>query len=284
LKRQHRRLPRWRSRIVGAREFYKKNEYYSPSSFFFTWLACSDAEKPNCDDARHRRDRAPRLMRQLVLPLAPPPLPTLENFVPGRNTELLSVLSALVAGDRSERIVYLWGGRGCGKTHLLRALFSALEACNVSVAMLSGAGSQPEPHGNGAVLADDVEQLDDKGQEQLFSLYNTQRDGDGLLVAAGAVPCSRLSLRDDLATRLGWGLVYEVHPLSDEEKMDAMTEHARSRGFNLGREVMEYLLRRQARDLPGLLGLLDALDRFSLENKRAVTVPLVRELLSGSSE
>ena len=81
-------------------------------------------------------------------------------------------------------------------------------------------------------------------------------------------------------TRLGWGLAYEVHGLSDDEKMAAMTEHARARGFNLGREVIEYLFRRQARDLPALLGLLEALDRYSLENKRAITIPLVRELLS----
>ncbi|HUU71329.1 MAG TPA: DnaA regulatory inactivator Hda [Burkholderiales bacterium] len=222
-------------------------------------------------------------MRQLALPLAPPPSPTLENFVPGRNAELLGVLSALAAGDLTERFVYLWGGHGCGKTHLLRATCSALSGRDVPAKMLTGPDAQTDSHSE-AVLADDVEQLTDQGQEQLFNIYNVQRDGDGVLVAAGAVPCARLPLRDDLTTRLGWGLVYEVHSLSDEEKMSAMTRHAHERGFDLGRDVMEYLLRRQARDLPGLLGLLDALDRYSLENKRAVTIPLVRELLSVSGE
>ena len=100
--------------------------------------------------------------------------------------------------------------------------------------------------------------------------------------STGAVPSARLPLREDLKTRLGWGLVYEVHGLSDEEKMAAMTEHAHARGINLGREVIEYLFRRQARDLPALLALLEALDLYSLENKRAITIPLVRELLSDS--
>ncbi len=219
-------------------------------------------------------------MRQLALSLAPQPLPTLGNFVPGRNAELLALLSALVAGDRSERMVYIWGGHGCGKTHLLRAMCAAFCSHDVPVAMLAGDMELPDMALPEVTLADDVEQLDEQGQERLFAIYNAQRDSGGVLIAAGAVPSARLPLREDLKTRLGWGLAYEVHSLSDEEKMAAMTEHARERGFNLGREVIEYLFRRQARDLPALLALLDALDRYSLENKRAITIPLVRELLS----
>ena len=219
-------------------------------------------------------------MRQLALPLAPPPLPTLENFVRGSNAELLAALTALCRGAAGERFVYLWGGHGCGKTHLLRALLSAFSERGEAAVMLTGPGAQRYAGPMGAVLVDDVDKFNDEGQEQLFSTYNTQREHGGVLVAAGAVPSARLPLRDDLATRLGWGLVYEVRGLSDEEKMDAMTEHARARGFTLDRDVLDYLLRRQARDLPTLLGLLDALDRYSMENKRAITIPLVRELLA----
>ncbi len=221
-------------------------------------------------------------MRQLALSLAPRPLPRLGNFVPGRNAELLAMLSALAAGDRSERMVYIWGGHGCGKTHLLRAMCAAFSSRGVPVAMLSGVEEVPDFRPAEVVLADDVDQLSDEGQARLFNIYNAQRDGSGVLIAAGAVPSARLPLREDLKTRLGWGLVYEVHGLSDEEKMAAMTEHAHARGINLGREVIEYLFRRQARDLPALLALLEALDLYSLENKRAITIPLVRELLSDS--
>ena len=220
-------------------------------------------------------------MRQLALPLAPPPLPTLENFVGGRNAELVSVLAALAHGDQSERFIYIWGAHGCGKTHLLKAMSSAFGSRQVAAVML--AGSEPELNfpAPEVVLADDVDQLTDLGQQRLFNIYNAQRDDGGALIAAGAVPPARLALRSDLLTRLGWGLVYQVHNLSDDDKMAAMTEHARARGFSLSRDVIDYLLKRQARDLPGLLGMLDALDRYSLENKRAVTIPLVRELLSG---
>jgi DnaA family protein len=222
-------------------------------------------------------------MRQLALSLAPPPEPGLGNFIPGRNTELLALLSSLARGDESERFIYVWGASGCGKTHLLRALYSAFGGRDVAAAVFRGDESlldRPPCH---VVLVDDVEQLKAEAQEKLFNIYNTQRDGGGILIAAGAMPASRLPLREDLVTRLGWGLVYQVHTLTDDEKKTAMTAHAHARGFSLSVEVIDYLLTRQSRDLPGLLSLLDALDRYSLENKRAITIPLVRELLSGDS-
>ena len=222
------------------------------------------------------------MMRQTALSLAPPPLPTLENFVRGRNAELLSVLAALAGGEYSERFVYIWGVPGCGKTHLLRAMYAELTRRNVAARMLTDTETPADSTSCEVVLADDVGKWTIHAQERLFNIYNAQRDDGGVLIAAGSVPPSRLELRHDLVTRLGWGLVYQVHTLSDEEKMAAMTEHAHLRGFKLNREVIEYLLRRQARDLSGLLGILDALDRYSLENKRPVTIPLVRELLSES--
>jgi DnaA family protein len=221
-------------------------------------------------------------MRQMVLSLAPPSSPRLENFVPGRNAELLSVLAALVGGERSERFVYMWGMPGSGKTHLLTALHSALLQQGVAAATVTAPGEASPLVPVDAVLADDVDRWSVQGQARLFNTYNAQRDCGGVLVAAGAVPPARLQLRHDVVTRLGWGLVYQVHTLSDEEKMAAMTEHARSRGFDLSQDVISYLLKRQARDLPGLLAILDALDCYSLENKRAITIPLVRELLAES--
>ena len=98
-----------------------------------------------------------------------------------------------------------------------------------------------------------------------------------------AVRESELELREDLVTRLAWGLVYQLHALTDEEKARALAERATSRGFRLRREVADFLLTRARRDLPSLLAMLDALDRYSLETKRPITVPLARELLSAAA-
>jgi DnaA family protein len=89
-----------------------------------------------------------------------------------------------------------------------------------------------------------------------------------------------LKLRADLLTRLGWGLVLQVRALNDEEKIHALTQRARARGFALPPEVCAYLLVHAPRDMESLFAALAALDRYSLETRRAITIRLLRELLA----
>ncbi|HET9664387.1 MAG TPA: hypothetical protein VFP00_09160 [Burkholderiales bacterium] len=100
---------------------------------------------------------------------------------------------------------------------------------------------------------------------------------------SGNVPPAKLLLRQDLITRLAWGLVYEVHPLADDEKAQALRRRAAERGFLLADEVCAYLMTRASREMSVLLGILDALDRYSLQTKRPVTVALARELLQANA-
>ena len=103
-------------------------------------------------------------MRQLALPLAPPPQPTLGNFVPGRNSEVLALWSSLAGGDESERFIYIWGSPGSGKTHLLRAMYSELCGRDVAAAMFRSDDSSWDRPPDHVVLVDDVEQLDAEAQ------------------------------------------------------------------------------------------------------------------------
>jgi DnaA family protein len=194
--------------------------------------------------------------RQLALPLSAPPAPTLENFVPGSNGELLERLRELAAGRCCEAVVYLWGAPGSGRSHLLAA------------------SARP-----GVTVADDVEALDEAGQQTLFNAINGAREDGGTVLAAGAEPPAQLALREDLRSRLGWGLVYEVKPLSDAEKAVFLHAEAARRGLRLSDEVVWYLLTHVRRDMPSLRALLEQLDRASLEQHRPVTLPLVREAL-----
>ena len=115
----------------------------------------------------------------------------------------------------------------------------------------------------------------------IFTLYNRLKDRGGHLLAASRTPLVALPLREDLRTRLGWGLVYEVLPLSDDDKPEAMAAFARQRGFVLSPDVIDYLLRHGRRDMPSLLATLAALDRASLSAKRPITVPLLKTWLNG---
>ena len=214
-------------------------------------------------------------MTQLLLDIAPEWVPTLDNFVPGRNVELLSALRHALAGDASERCFYLWGEPGCGKSHLLQAAVRQARAAGQSAICLCRA----VPQETTVAAVDDVEALDEAAQVELFALYNRQRENGGMLLVSGTQAPAHLPLRDDLRTRLGWGLVYQVHALNDEEKQRALEQHAQARGFTLPPEVSHYLLRHGRRDLPSLLAMLDALDAQCLRLKRSPTVPLLKEVM-----
>jgi len=214
-------------------------------------------------------------MSQLLLDISPKHICTLDNFVAGKNIELFSALRHALAGSSRERIFYIWGERGSGKSHLLNACIHVAKQEKLNAVYAQSA----VPASADIVAIDDVEALGDAAQVALFNLYNQMRDTGGMLLVSGTASPLHLKLRDDLRTRLGWGLVYQLHGLSDEEKSQAMAQHAQTKGYSLPPEVMQYLLRHGRRDLPSLLVVLDALDAHSLRLHRAPSVPLLKEVM-----
>lgn len=214
-------------------------------------------------------------MTQMLLGISPDWIPTLDNFVAGHNAELLTVLNHALSNTQAERSIYIWGEAGSGKSHLLQA--SVNKAVTLGLSAVYARGSVPEVAQ--VVVLDDVELLDDAAQIALFELYNRLRESGGMLLVSGSAAPTHLKLRDDLRTRLGWGLIYQVQALSDEEKALALQQHAQARGFVLSPEVTQYLLRHGRRDLPALLGVLDALDEHCLRLQRVASVPLLKEVM-----
>lgn len=210
---------------------------------------------------------------QLTLDLLRPLQPTLDNYVAGRNAEALDALRRVARGAAPDRIIYLWGEPGCGRTHLLRALARA-----TTTALWSAAST---PDATGLSLVDDVDELDAAGQIALFNRLNAVRaSATAACVIAGPAAPAGLRLREDLRTRLAWGLVYQVQALSDEEKAQALAAHAASRGVQIAADVIPYLLTHLPRDMRTLVAALDALDAYALAVKRPLTVQLVREWLA----
>lgn len=223
--------------------------------------------------------------RQLTLDLGTPPPATFDNFQIGQNAELVARLrgldAALAAGPVADRTFYLWGAPGSGRSHLLQALVHDAPAGHARyLAPTSPLDSFTfDPHA--ALYAiDDCERLSDAQQIALFNLFNAVRaHPTSALVAAGPVAPLALHVREDLRTRLGWGLVFQLAPLSDADKIEVLRQAARQRGIALTADVPAYLLNHFRRDMPSLMALLDALDRFSLERQRAITLPLLRAML-----
>ncbi len=214
-------------------------------------------------------------VKQLILDLIPLPAPTLDNFVPGRNREALKALLDTASGVPPAKIVYLWGGTSSGKSHLARSFPTALDATGF---FAKNVGVLPEVATH--FVVDDVHAVNEDRQIGVFNLINliNASQADHMLIATGDAAPRDLGIRRDLASRLGQGLVFQLTPLSDGEKSDALRAHSRTRGFVLREEVIAYLLRHSRRDMASLIGFLDALDQYSLETGREITLPLLREM------
>lgn len=211
-------------------------------------------------------------MQQLLLDIRPPAQPVLSGFVVGRNTELMAQLDAMIDGRAAERMVYVWGAPGSGKSYLLTAWANACLARGMTVEF---GGVEPAD----VVVADGVEGWDAAQQHAGFATFNRVREAGGLWLAAGSAAPADLPVMPELRTRLGWGLVFQLHGLDDAEKRAALVQHAEALGFRLDPQVADYLLTHTARDMQSLLRVLEALDRFSLETRRPITLPLLRQLL-----
>jgi len=229
---------------------------------------------------------------QLPLGIKLPDSATFSNLVHGRNGEAVYHLQACLSSAQTahdHRAVYLWGGAGCGKSHLLQAACHALSAQGEATAYLPlRHHEQLHPdmleglENLALVCVDDVEAVAGKQswEDALFHLYNRVQTGAGVLLLSGnAAPTSLGLVLADLASRLGWGLVFQLHHLDDAGKKQALQLRARSRGFTLPDEVADYLLRYYPRDIHAQFALLDRLDTASLVEQRRLTVPFVKAVL-----
>lgn len=211
-----------------------------------------------------------------------------ENFYPGANAEIVTGLQQAAVG-RGEKIIYLCGARGQGRSHLLQAAcheaarhqLSAVylplkDLKNESPEMLVGMEAQH------LVCVDDLHLLAGMRawEEAVFHLFNRVHDARGTLILAGNDLPKSLSLTlPDLTSRLSWGVVYQLHPLTDNEKITVLIRRANARGITLSEEVGKYLLTHCPRHMTTLLSALDTLDKASLAQQRRLTIPFVKEVL-----
>lgn len=228
-------------------------------------------------------------MKQLALDIGLPVGPTFKNFFAGSNQAAVKHLELWV-GERSSAVVrsplpiYLWGERGSGKTHLLKAVGQALRQQGENVAWLDASVQQP-PEFNPAwsvLLLDDVQAYSSLQQHAAFNWFiNAQTHQRGVL-AAGELPPADLKLRDDLRSRLGWGHVFQLNLLSEPERRAVLRQAAEARGVFLSDEVMDFMLTRFSRDLGSLMELLNLIDGYAMQTQRAITIPLIKAMMEDS--
>lgn len=229
-------------------------------------------------------------MKQLALDIGLATGPSLGNYFAGANEAALQHLRLWVGqgsqqATRAPVPTYLWGAPGSGKSHLLKAVASALREQGASVGWLDpSVHARPEFDERwAAVLLDDVHLYGAELQHTAFNWFvNAVAPASGrprAVLAAGELPPADLPLREDLRTRLGWGHVFELQVLPETEMRAVLRRAADARGVFLSDEVMNFVLGRFSRDLGSLMQLLDHLDRYALETQRAITIPLIKSML-----
>ncbi|MFY0990480.1 DnaA regulatory inactivator Hda [Halomonas sp. C05BenzN] len=213
---------------------------------------------------------------------------TFANFLAGANAPLVDRLVHQLDGG-GEPFLYLWGKPGVGRSHLLqaachcasdrdrRALYLPLEELGHFPPLML-----EEVERLDLVAIDDLERVvgRKRWEEALFHAFNRLRDAGSRLVIAAEAPPRQLPVRlPDLASRLTWGVTFQVQGLDDDQRLAALTLRARARGMQLSDEVARYILHRGPRRLGELFEALEALDRASLSAQRKLTIPFVKQAL-----
>ena len=197
-------------------------------------------------------------MDQLLLNIHPPSIKSLENFVIGDNFEAISVIKKFTT-DKNLQFFYLWGVQGSGKSHLSSVVKK-----------------------NNILVIEDIESMNDIEQIQAFSIFNNCKENGKKLFITGSNSPNNMGLRSDLASRLSWGIVYQIKALTDNEKKLALLSHSKQKGMSSNVKVIEYCMKNLKRDLHYLIATLDALDNWSLKTKKPMTIPLLKKLLEST--
>lgn len=232
---------------------------------------------------------------QLPLGIKLPDSATFANFVHGGNGEAIEhIRRCLSKACDDDAAIYVWGGVGCGKSHLLQAAchhVAAVGETSVYLPLKFAPGKDAEAlvpemldglETLDLVCIDDIDAVaaDEAWESALFHLYNrVHAAGNRLLVAGHAAPADLPLQLPDLSSRLSWGWIFQLQVLADDDKKQALQLRAETRGFDLPDDVSDYLLRYFPRDMHALFALLDHLDAASLVAQRRLTIPFIKTVL-----
>ncbi|QLZ67450.1 MULTISPECIES: DnaA regulatory inactivator Hda [Legionella] len=226
--------------------------------------------------------------KQLALAIKLNDEATLADFNWGSNKLLQQQLHNMLT-HREDRLLYLWGNAGSGKTHLLQACCQAAHAHSaiyLPLTLLKEWGPQTIEglEEQELICIDDIDVIakDPSWEEALFHLYNKIKDMEkSILIISGNQSPTTIPIQlADLRSRLSWGLVIQLMELNDEDKINTLKLHALKRGFDLPESVGQFLLNRCSRNMHDLHNLLNRLDDASLAAQRKITIPFVKDTLN----
>ena len=230
------------------------------------------------------------------------PRNTFESFVVGPNNEIAHAASLAVAQTpaRTYNPLFIYGGVGLGKTHLMQAIGQYVWAKkkNPKVMYLSSELFINEfidaiQHSNlvkfrkryrqaDLLLIDDIQFLGGKerSQEEFFHTFNTLFDGHKQIVLSSDRPASEIAnLEHRLVSRFEWGLTAELQPPDIETRMAILRKKARTLQIKLRDEVFEFIASRIRSNVRRLEGALMRAASFASLSGKELTQEVVEHLL-----
>ena len=223
-------------------------------------------------------------MDQINLPWVLNAKMSLDNFIGEANQQLLALIRQTLQGS-APALIYVAGAQGFGKTHLLQgSVFAAMEQ-SLNVAYLDLNNETPceviqELYQQDWIVIDNIDLAGDDQQQALFDLHNRIKDTQTTLVVSAQTTPGELDILKDLKTRLALGLVFSLEALSDGEKMQILQNKMLDKNLRIDTKVLEYLLKHFSRNLTQLWALIERLDSLSLQQKKPITIPFVKQVLS----
>ena len=227
-------------------------------------------------------------MQQLPLGVSIQDRAHFASFHPGPNTMAVERLRSLAYGDRG--VIWLWGARGSGRSHLLQAACAAAGGRRAAYLPLRELGAEATGFLDDVRLLDllcldDIDSLIGRRDFEL-ALFSAHRSvderGGGLIVAAAQPPAGLPWVLADIRSRFGAAEIFQLKPLDEDDEREALRMRAVARGLDLPDDTARYLLRRFPRDMSTLGRLLDEIDLASLSAQRRLTIPFVKSILGES--
>lgn len=186
-----------------------------------------------------------------------------------------------------ERLHYLWGPAGSGKSHLLQALCHQIntedgDSIYLENLAVNSAEILHSLETFSLICLDDIDDIlgDENWELALFHLMNSVKDGDSRLIVSASTPAVNLKCKLlDLDSRLKAAVAVETDTPGDEEKLVMLKRRANNRGFDLNDEVARFILGRAPRDMRHLIELLERLEVETLRQQKILTIPFVKKTL-----
>ena len=227
---------------------------------------------------------------------------TFDNFIVGKPNELAYAAAQRVAESEvvSFNPLFLYGGVGLGKTHLMHAVAWAIKKRSpkknvvyltaekfmyqfIKALRFKNIMSFKEQFRSVDVLMiDDVQFIigKDNTQEEFFHTFNTLVDKKRqIIISADKSPADLEGLEDRLKSRLGWGLVADIHPLTYELRLGILQSKSEQKQLKLSPEVLEFLANKITNNVREMEGALNRLAVHGSLQKAEINVEMVKDVL-----